>query len=281
MKKKTPSIPLFRLALVTGASSGIGEEICRLLASQGVHLIITGRQSSALHQLADECRSLVNVSAYPCDLSIKEERQLIIEKIHDLSPDLVINNAGFGLYGEALTYSTEEQLKILPVNIEAVVEISLEAARTMISHRHKGVILNVSSAAAFQPFPFFSVYAASKSFVNEFSESFDAEVSPYGVRVLAACPGQVATKFRERASQRQSTQTPSDKAMSASFAARQIWKQIRSRRPLHVFDWKYRAATFLTRYLIPKGLIKKILRFGMEKRIPKRHLIKIREEENP
>jgi len=99
----------FSLAFVTGASSGLGAGICRLLASKGIPLLITGRNVERLKILADELQMLVPVEIIAADLSIEKERERLIDKIHEHVPDLIINNAGFGLYGPALTYETRQQ----------------------------------------------------------------------------------------------------------------------------------------------------------------------------
>lgn len=246
----------FDLALVTGASSGIGEAFAELLADQGTALVISGRNQGRLNAVAERLRSKVEVSVVQADLSDVKERGKLVEVIKNRAPDLVVNNAGFGFYGEAVNLSTKKQMEMLEVDGAAVLELSLEGAKAMIEKGKKGVILNVSSAAAFQIFPYFAVYAAVKAFVNSFSQSFDEEVRAKGVRVLAACPGVVATRFRKRASQ--GKQQESDPfAMSQEFAANELWKQIQLEKPIRTFDWKYRVATFFSRYLVPNKLIAK------------------------
>src|SRR5580693_8214964 len=151
-----------RLALVTGASSGLGKALCHLLAKKGVRLIVTGRNRSKLEEL----HGLVHVA------DLAQSRDSLIKLIHEHVPDLVINNAGWGLYGDALSHTTKEQMDILEVNANAVLEISLEAARAMIKAKTEGAIVNIASGAAFFAFPTLAVYAASKAFVGSFSEAF-------------------------------------------------------------------------------------------------------------
>lgn len=270
----------FRLAMVTGASSGIGEALCYLLASKGIPLIITGRNQKALDTLAAELSSRVKVEVFALDLSISAHRQQLIDQIHILAPDLVVNNAGFGLYGEALSFETSIQVEMLQVNCQAVLEFTLEAARTMVSVGQKGVVLNVSSSAGFLPFPSFAVYAATKAFVNSFSESLDEELKTHGVRVLATCPGMVVTKFRQRASGGIFHSIPkikkrSFKVMSASFAAEQIWAQIEKQKPIYIFNWFYRTMIFAVRYLLPKKIVMEVIKTDMKKRYKPRPFIMI------
>jgi short-subunit dehydrogenase len=255
---------MFSLAMVTGASSGIGADLCRLLADKGINLLISGRDHERLQALANDLRSKVDVMIFPTDLLEPSERASLIEKIHLYLPDLVINNAGFGLYGEALTYPTEDQMAIFEVNSSAVLELTLESGRAMVSNEIKGVIMNISSSAGFLVFPTMAVYAASKSFVNFISQSLDLEFQNYGIRVLAACPGMVNTNFRQRAGG-EGASPVQEFVMTSPYAAKQIWRQIERRKPLHVFDWKYRVG-LIFRYLIPKKWLAKILRNTVEGR---------------
>lgn len=245
---------IFKRALVTGASGGIGRALCKLLAKQGISLILVARNEEEMKNLADELKDAVEVHIVPADLSDRLQRQRVVQAIHAYAPDLVVNNAGWGYYGEALSYDTSVSMNVLEVDVGALLELTLEAARTLATHSKKGVVMNISSAAAFQIFPDFSVYAASKAFVNTFSESFNEEMRPYGIHILTSCPGMVHTGFSERASSGEyaSSETSS---MSVAFAAEEIWKQIQKRQPVRVFDWKYRCATFFTKYLIPKRVV--------------------------
>lgn len=265
-------MPLYQLALVTGASSGIGREVCKLFAGRGINLIITGRNEGELQLLKESLSPLVSVLAIPADLNTPEGRRLIIRAIHDNCPDIVINNAGLGYIGEALSYSTEEQTAILEVNCKALVELTMEGARTLISKGKKGVILNVSSAAAFQNFPYFSVYSASKLFVYQFSQTFDQEVRSYGVRILTICPGFVDTDFARRASSKPDSSRFG--MMTAVFAAEQILLQIERLEPLRIIDWKIRFLTFVSS-LLPNSLKTYIGKKIMDARKISRPLIKI------
>ena len=258
-----------RLALVTGATSGIGKSTCELFARKGHDLVISGRNPEELQLLKESLSQQVGVESLQADLNQSLDRQRLISILHERAPDIVINNAGFGLYGEALTYSMNEQVDILEVNGRAVLELTLEAARALISRKKKGVILNVSSAAGFQILPSMAVYAASKAFVNHFSQAFDFEVKRYGIRVLTLCPGMVATHFQKRAGSINGQQVG---MMAASFVAEQIWKQINRLDSLSIIDWKYRFLTFLS-FFIPKSWIATVEERIITKRIHPRTLI--------
>src|SRR3990172_4512666 len=224
MKLKETLVPKkFQLALVTGATSGLGRVLCLELARRGIALLLSGRQRAALEKLKGQLS--VPCHIHEGDLTLAASRHTLIAMIHDLCPDLVINNAGFGLYGEALTHSTEEQLEIIELNVKTLTEITLEAARTLIAKKREGTIVNISSAAGYFVYPSFNLYAASKGYVTAFSEALDSEVAKYNVRVLTVCPGQMATSFRQRAS-RGLKQEKTLWSMSTEKAAHLILQQI-------------------------------------------------------
>lgn len=252
-----------KTAFVTGASSGIGAAMCSLLAGKGISLIITGRDQTKLNVLAEELRSLVPVEVMTADIALENGRRILIEKIQQQVPDLIVNNAGFGLYGPALTHKTNELQEIVDVNVSGVLQLTLEGARALRAAGKQGTILNVSSSSDLIVFPGLAVYAASKAFVTQFSRSFDEEMKQYGIRILASCPGVVDTGFRKRASGNPEAKT--DKySMSAAFAAEQLWKQILQKKQVHGFDLKTRIGVFFARYLLPQVLVSKILLNKME-----------------
>lgn len=233
----------FALALVTGASSGIGRALCHLLASKNIDLIITGRNLVELEKLAEELQHKVSVTTVVCDLSDRRKRFSLIEIIHQQHPDLIVNNAGFGLYGNVLNHATANQMEIVEVNANALLEITLEAAKSLVDARKKGTIINIASVAAFHVLPNSAVYAATKSFVVQLSRALDYELRDHEIRVLASCPGMVKTNFNERAG----AINAQPYAMTAAYAAKQIWWQIQKGKVYHIFDWKYRFVTFLSK----------------------------------
>ncbi len=252
----------YQLALVTGASSGLGRALAVEIAAKGTSLLLTGRNTAELQQTA----ALLSVPTelVSIDLSIPSERKELIELIRDKAPDLIINNAGFGIYGDAAETSISEQLKLIEVNITALVDIALESTQTLLKLGKTGTLLNVSSAAAFFPFPSFATYAASKAFVLRFSEALDQELRPHGIRSLTTCPGQIETHFRSRASgdfpQKNEMWT-----MKTQRAAELIIDQIEHLDPKRIIDWKYRFARILIR-LIPQPVLMKVLRKSIQKR---------------
>ncbi len=246
-----------KLALVTGATSGIGEAFARLLSSKGVALILTGRNGEVLKTLSEELKA----ESVIADLNQPEGQKVIVAKILERKPDLVVNNAGLGFYGEAFQGPISEQLEVLNVNAGAVLQLTLEAIKMWISDQQKGIVLNVSSAAGFVPFPLFATYAATKAFVNQLSLSLDYETRPHGVRVLASCPGRVATAFSHRAAKKsQGSSFKSTKSMTVEYAAEQLWLQIEKGETIRIFSGWYRFLIFLTKYVLPTNVVAEMMR---------------------
>lgn len=253
---------MFQLAYVSGATSGIGTALARLLAKKGISLLLTGRDSARLEALVSELQSLVPVKSFTADFAQESGRRKAAAEIRKHVPDLVVNNAGFGLYGLAVNYPVEKQMEVVQVDASAVFEMTLEAALALKGQGKKGVILNVSSAAAFQVFPYFAAYAASKAFVNSVSESLDFELRDHGIRVLTTCPGQVSTRFSERASGKSLYVNEGFLVMDGEEAAEAIYKQIQSGTRLNVFNWKYKVLSFFSRLLpasLSAALVKRVV----------------------
>lgn len=252
----------FNRALITGATSGIGESLAILLASKGIPLILTGRNQAKLEELKSSLKTQIEIVVG--DLSSKEDRKVLVNKISEFKVDLLINNAGFGFYGEIVEVETDALLEMIELDVMAVVELTAEAAKSMVKNGQKGIIMNVSSVAAFHVLPNLATYSASKAFLNSFSRAVDFELMEKGIRVLASCPGRVATGFQSRASGGKVKSNDGGLFMTSEFAAKEIWKQILCEKPVHIFDWKYRFSTFMT-YFIPTSWAARIGRSFMKK----------------
>jgi len=185
-------------ALVTGASSGLGEEFARQLATLGSNLVLVARSKEKLEALAGILRERGNirVSVMPGDLSSDDAVAKLIADVRerDIHVDILINNAGIGLFENFLDAPLNHQMEEIDLNVRAVVSLTHAFAPGMVAVRHGGII-NIASTAAFQPGPGAGIYAASKAFVLFFSEALSFELQKSGVRVIAACPGPVATNF--------------------------------------------------------------------------------------
>lgn len=185
-------------ALITGASVGLGEEFARQLAAEGADLVLVARSKDRLTGLASRLKqnSRAEVTVLPTDLSSAEEVSRLVEEVKNrgLTIDLLINNAGFGIFENFLDAPLQPQMEELDVNVRALVTLTYAFAPGMVAAKRGGVI-NIASTAAFQPLAGADVYAATKAFVLLFSEGLSLELEKSGVRVLASCPGPVATQF--------------------------------------------------------------------------------------
>lgn len=185
-------------ALITGASSGIGKVFAQELAARHVDLVLVARSEAKLQQLANQLRQQfgVQVQVIVQDLIEPATATRVFEAVMQsgLVIDLLINNAGFGDYGEFTGRSRPRQLEMIQLNIVSLVDLTHQFLPGM-QQRRSGSIINVSSIAGFLPLPYWSVYAATKAFVLSFSEALWAENQKYGVRVLALCPGSTKTEF--------------------------------------------------------------------------------------
>ncbi|WP_017654386.1 SDR family NAD(P)-dependent oxidoreductase [Fortiea contorta] len=185
-------------ALITGASGGIGKAFAEELAARQTNLVLVARSEEKLNQLAKELQEKYNirVDVIVKDLTETNAASAVFDatKSLGLTIDLLINNAGFGDYGDFAERDGEKQVKIVQLNILALVDLTHKFLPPM-RQRRAGSIINVASIAGFQPIPYLSVYAASKAFVLSFSQSLWAENRRYGVRVLVVCPGPTETDF--------------------------------------------------------------------------------------
>lgn len=185
-------------ALVTGASAGIGAEIAKQLAADGVDLVLVARRSDRLELVRDACGGGVQVEVLVADLSSPDDLARVAARLGDdaLPIDLLVNNAGFGSFGRLWERPTSEAQGQIDVNVSALVRLSHAAAAHMVG-AGGGTILNISSVAGNQPGPGNAVYGATKAFVTSLSEALAIELKGTGVNVTASCPGLTRTEFQE------------------------------------------------------------------------------------
>lgn len=190
-----------RTAVVTGASSGIGREIARQLATRGYGVTLVARRAAALDELAAELRAGgVRAEVLPADLSQRADRAALPARIErlGLTPDILVNNAGLSTLGPVAGADVDAELNMIEVDVAAVVDLCTRLVPGMVE-RGRGAVLNVASTAAFQPLPGQAGYAAAKAFVLSYSHALAGEVGGRGVAVTALCPGPVETGFGETA----------------------------------------------------------------------------------
>jgi hypothetical protein len=184
-----------RVALITGASAGLGVEFARQLSARGHRLVLAARRKERLEALAAE---LGNARAVEIDLSRPGATDELVANIGRAGEtiDLLVNNAGFGLTGRFAAQDPRRLREMIDLNCGALTELCRAVAERMIERR-SGSILNVASTAAFQPGPGMAVYFATKAFVLSFTEALHEELRGSGIRVSALCPGPTATEFGE------------------------------------------------------------------------------------
>src|SRR5437762_5140520 len=185
---------------ITGASSGIGEAFARKLATQGHDLLLVARSEDKLIALCNELGRSQNIRAQYVAIDLFERdapARLLAETVErNLEIDLLINNAGFGSMGDFAKLDLELELKMIDLNVRSLVELT-HRFLTPMRERKGGSIINVASTAGFQRVPFMATYAATKAFVLSFSEALWEENRPYGIKVMALCPGVTETNFFE------------------------------------------------------------------------------------
>lgn len=250
-----------RTALVTGASSGIGAAFARRLAATGYELILVARDRQRLTESADRLTEQhgVAVEVIVADLTDDSGRERVAARLTepDRPVDLLVNNAGLTLNTSFLRSSPELETRLLSLNVHAVMRLTLAALPGMVKRR-QGAVLNVSSVAGFGAAMPGSTYPASKAWVTNFSESIALSVAPFGVRVMALCPGYVRTEFHQRAGINV-TKTPDWLWLDADELVRRALRDLRRGKLVSVPDWKYKVAVFGLRHL-PRPLLQRVAR---------------------
>jgi uncharacterized protein len=257
------------ITLITGASAGIGASLARTFARNGHALMLVARREQRLQALADEIAAQGHPRPHcqPIDLEQRDAVERIADVMAQLNvePDIVVNNAGFGLLGAAGTLSRSEQLAMVDVNVRALTDLSLAFVDALA--RHKGGILNVASVAAFLPGPNMAVYYATKAYVLSFSDALHWELRPRGVRVTALCPGPVPTEFQARAG---FTDDPNPDMLtrSADRVADDGYRALRQGRRLVVPGFPNRITTMITGFVPRRLLMAAVGRYNA-KRFPR------------
>ncbi|MGB5811067.1 MAG: SDR family oxidoreductase [Polyangiales bacterium] len=250
------------IALITGASMGIGKELAVLFAADGRDLVLVARSEDKLRAVAADLEAAHGITAHvvPADLSDPASPSRIFGALAEkgIELDYLVNNAGFGATGPFAELSLEFQRDMLRVNIEALVALTHLALQGML-RRGKGRILNIASSAGFQPGPLMSVYYASKSFVILFSEGVAEEVRGTGVTVTAHCPGATATNFAESAGNAKSMLFKLG-AASAPKVARHGYRAMMAGRVVAIEGLINKIAAFSNRFS-PRAVVRKITRW--------------------
>ena len=217
-----------KLALITGASGGIGEAFGHVLAAEGYGLVLVARRDQELHRVKGviSAKNAVPVHVIALDLNENGATETLAAELasRNLVPSVVINNAGFGLIGPSVELSREEQLNMIDLNVRVLTDLTLRYLPNMIASKSGGII-NVASVASFMPGPMMAVYFATKNYVLSFSDALGSELKGTGVTITTLCPGTVKTAFQARAGQNERSST-----LSAFDVASQGWAGFKARR---------------------------------------------------
>jgi short-subunit dehydrogenase len=249
------------LALVTGASSGIGLELARVLAREGHDLVLVARREPELKAVADELKSRYGAEAtvVTADLSTPDGAQSVADAVAGQAIDVLVNNAGLGGHGRFWETDPDVERRTLAVNVVALTELTKLLLPAMVS-RGSGRVLNVASTAAFQPGPFMATYYASKAYVLSLTDALAEELTGTGVTATALCPGVVPTEFQSTANMDSSLpllNSPGTK--SAEYVANTAYQGMVSGKRVVVPGAINKAGVHAVR-LTPRTLMTKIVR---------------------
>lgn len=237
-------------AVITGASSGIGYEMAKILAEMGYNLVLVARRQDKLEQLKEKLNTEVKICTY--DLSNKENCHLLYDEVHDLPITVLVNNAGFGDFGPFHLMDNDKLENMMNVNVNSLTILCHLFLQKFIEQKN-GKILNVASAAAFTFGPLMSEYYASKAYVYHFSVSLNEEIKrlklPISVAVL--CPGPVKTEFNDVANVNFAI-----KGLTSQDVARYALKKMFKGKTIIVPGHLMRISKFLTRFVSDKSLAK-------------------------
>jgi uncharacterized protein len=248
------------VALVTGATAGIGAAFARRLAADGYDLVLVARDADRLQKVATELTSQHGGAAHAlaADLATDAGCAAVEERLRAApAVDLLVNNAGVTLNTAFLRSTVEAEERLLRLNIHAVMRLTLAAVQVM-TERGRGSVINVSSVAGFGAAMPGSTYSASKAWVTNFSQSVALSVRRFGVRVLALCPGYTRTEFHGRAGIDMS-KTPEWLWLQPDAVVDSALRDLARGRYVSVPDWKYKTAVFALRH-VPQRLLQAAMR---------------------
>jgi uncharacterized protein len=255
------------LAVITGASSGLGYEFARLLAERGHDLVLVARSGAPMEELAQwaEGRHGIRATVLPKDLSRPGAGGEVAEELdeRELEPDVLINNAGFTQLAPFAESDEHVMMQLLRVNIETVTQLTRRVVPGMVE-RKRGRIVNMASNAAFQAGPFMACYYASKAYVLNFSIALGEELRGSGVTVTALAPGPTATGFQARADMHDARLVKGRRLPAAAEVAEWGWAEAEKGKPFGVYSTRWKIAAFGTR-LIPRPLAARLAAKSNEK----------------
>jgi hypothetical protein len=256
------------VALITGASAGIGAALADVFADHGHALVLVARRAPQLKALADriEERGRARPHVIALDLGLPNAPARIEDELREAGeePRFVVNNAGFGLLGHAADLDRARQLAMIDLNVRVLTDLSLRFVDSLA--RRKGGILNVASVASFMPGPGMAVYHATKAYVLSFSEALHRELAPQRIHVTALCPGPVETEFMARAGIPEGY-FPRFLARTADRVARDGYNGLMRNRRVVVPGSDNKVTALLPR-LLPRGAVLRIFRTMQKRKMP-------------
>ena len=248
-------------ALITGASSGIGYELAKVLAKDGKNLVIVARSQDKLEELKTEIENKygTSVRVLPKDLSNPNAPQEIFSELEKdgVNVDVLVNNAGYGVYGMFSETDLREELAMIQVNATSLIHLTKLFLKQMLENK-SGWILNVASLCSFLSSPLESVYCASKSLVLHFSEALANELQGTGVTVTCLCPGLAKTEFHKRAHM-ENTKVAKRKMMDAAAVAEAGYKALKKGKVVVIPGLIFKTAPLFARFA-PRNLVTKVVR---------------------
>jgi len=245
--------------LITGASGGIGLELARIFAEQGYSLVLVARNRERLEEIAVELKP-TPVQVLAKDLALVGAAEGIHREVPKV--DVLVNNAGYGVYGPFVKTPLDDELGMLQLNMTALVVLTKLYLPAMVAAKN-GKILNVASTAAFQPGPLMALYYATKAFVLSFSEAIGNELEGTGVTVTALCPGPTATGFQARTKLEKSRLIKRMKVMDARTVAEAGYRGLMAGKPVVIPGLMNKLLAQSVRFS-PRVLVTKIARMMQE-----------------
>ena len=247
-----------RTALLTGASSGIGHSMAKILAGQGWNLVIVGRSKDILENMRDELSSKngVKVTVVEADLSLDGASQKVYNEVREagIEVDYLINCAGIGDFGLFIDSDLKRQEDMIHINDLALVSMTGLFVPDMVARGH-GRVLNVSSVAAFQPGPLMSIYYASKAFVQSFSEAMAVELKGTGVKVSVLCPGPTDTPFLVKAGQTEQNMYKKSACVTADKVAEYGLRKAEKGKVVIICGLLFKLMIFVERF-VPRSIVR-------------------------
>jgi uncharacterized protein len=255
-----------KTALITGASGGIGYELARLFAQDHFDLVLVARNAQKLTQVADDLQRQHGISAKPIalDLATAPAPQFLFDQLQreGMTVEILVNNAGYGKFGEFAKVPLEQSLGQVQLNITALTELSKLFLQPMLD-RHSGKIMNVASTAGFQPGPLMAVYYATKAYVISFSEALANELAGSGVTITCLCPGATDTEFQARAGTENTVLFRKLRPMDAKTVARDGYRGLMAGKTLVISGFRNWLLAEATRFG-PRKLVTAVSRKVMD-----------------